>query len=781
MSPRSTPHLLGAATLCAGLVLVGPTSYADENRLVPDDSSTSAVIQLGGPDRVLATPVDDSRSILQPLARPDGTTPGLLVTTVDGATTVESTESDAGPALVSGSLPKAAATDADDLVELRFEAVGRDGRAAIAHLNVFDVATGGFSAYRTLPADPEAECTSTPSSSAGCILVPRGTYSLMALVTTMPKGTPSTEHGVTIQNLSLVGDAEVPVFQDRTFTFDARKATEVEVVTPNHPTKVNTDGNLELGYTRTASSGKSISVVQHPTLMLDRTFYQQPTPPVRMGELQTRARLRLEAPDIELSAPRVGTLHPEYYDRVWFSEVSSQFPVYDGRAELRVVDVGHATAKDLAGKNLRGALALVERSDHISVADQSNGAAESGAGLVAIYNDGPGDNGDPGATVAMLEVPTLRLTRAEGRQLRDLRPRDRLTVQGESVTPYVYDLLLKEDGGIRDRLTHTVRTGGRANVSTQVREFHGQPTKGSTYSEVGYPWQPGETASFSRFFPVRGGAQVRKEYRIADPETRWSLATTTPEMTYNALWPNEPLLNMSLRDPNPRTYSAGERDVLPMAAAPISAEPDPLTPIERSGDRMRVNISGFVDADGNIGTSYTDGDMSTLFQVRADDTLIAETTASPRGIAALPAGDSRVAISFTADNPQSWNELSTHTDTTWTFDSKAVPEGEVERQPVIVADYDVEVDLRNRANGRNVDLNLSYVNGAKAGAIGDVTVRASYDDGRTWRDATVRQGPDGQHWLVLPPGRGYVSLELHAADDAGSALDQRIIRAWYVR
>ena len=252
-------------------------------------------------------------------------------------------------------------------------------------------------------------------------------------------------------------------------------------------------------------------------------------------------------------------------------------------------------------------------------------------------------------------------------------------------------------------------------------------------------------------------------------------------MTYNALFPHPPLMRMGLREPYQRTYAAGERSAGPVGAAPITAGIDPLRPIERSGDRMRVSIAGFVDADGNIGSAYTSGGMSTRLRISADGVVVGETTASPSGIAQLPAGDSTVTVDFTADNAQSWTELSTHTDTRWTFDSKPVPEGEAELQRAIVADYDVEVDLRNRARGRNVDLNLSYLNGQPAAAIGDVTLKASYDDGRTWRAATVRPGPGGQHWVVLPPGRGFVSLQLHAADDAGSALDQTVIRAWYVR
>ena len=643
--------------------------------------------------------------------------------------------------------------------------------------------TGAFSAYRSLPGgNPGSECTSTPSSPAPCIVVPRGTYSLMALVTTMPRDQVSDVKQYSVQNLSLTGDPEVSVFRDRTITFDARKAKPVTVRAPGDPTKVNEGGALELGYTRTAANGQSIRIAQRPTSMLDQTFYLQPTERVRLGALQSRARLRLEAPDIRLTAPRVGALHPEYYDPVWFSDFASQYPMLDDRLRLRVVDVGHATARDLRGLDLRGAIAVAERSDDLSVADQSNGAAEAGAALVAIYNDRAGDNGDPNGTGTLLDVPTLRLARAEGLKLLQARPRDRVVAVGEPTTPYVYDLVLKEDGAVPRDLTYTMRKGTRGNVSAQVRGFHGQPTKDSTHSEAAYPWAPGDTFSISTLFPVRGGEQTRTEYRIADPDIRWNFASTSPELRYNALFPHQPVLGMQLSDPALRSYGPGERTAKPVGAAPITAGPNPDAPIERSGDRMRVNISGFVDADGNHGTSYTDDSgMSTQLRILAGDTVVGETTALPSGIAQLPAGDSRVTVQFTADNPQAWNQLSTHTDTRWTFDSHPVPVGEALRERVIVADYDVDVDLRNRARGRDAALSLGFADDADPAAIGEVTLEASYDDGGTWRAAALRQRPDGTHRVVLPRGHGYVSLRLHAADDAGSSLDQTVIRAWFVR
>ena len=741
--------------------------------------SASPLVRFGDRDRAQLNPAGDSgRQVLEALPRQDGTTPGLILTSDGRSTTLEAADSDAAPVLVDGSATPFATPDSaseDELVELRFEVIGRDGRPGVAHINVFDVEDAAVSAYRRLPGDPDAECTAQPSSPAPCILVPPGSYSLMGLVKTLPADQPSDQDQSTIQNLSLVGDPEVAVTEDRTFTFDARRARRVEVRTPGARTTTNDNGALELGYSRSAANGQTLKVWQRPGSLLDQSFYLEPTAAVRTGGLQTLTRLRLEAPAIELDAPRTDDLHPQYYKASRFSDFSSQFPVYDGRDRLRVVDAGHATVDDLAGRDLRGALAVVERSDSYSVAEQSNRAAAAGAVLVAIYNDGPGDNGDPNGAGALLEVPTLRLSRAEGRDLLDLGRRDRVEVRGQAVTPYVYDMVLKEKGRIRRDPVYIARRGPNGNLSEQVREFYGQPSIGSTFSEAAYPWQPGDTVASSRTFPLRGGPQTRTEYRLADPDTRWRFASTTPETRYNSLFPHDPVLGMLLTDAQIRTYAAGERARKPSGAAPITAGPHHVTPFQRSGDRMRVVVAGFLDADGNHGMSLTDDSgMSTKLEIRAGDEVVGETTATPSRTAQLPAGDSRVSISFTADNPQPWTQLSTHTETAWTFDSEPVPADEVAVQPAIVTDYDVDVDLRNRTRDRDFRLDLSHLDGSTAPI--DVTVEASYDDGDTWKLARTT----GRR-VTLPRGDGFVSLRVHAHDDAGSELYQRIIRAWYVR
>ncbi|MGH3348771.1 MAG: PA domain-containing protein [Nocardioides sp.] len=782
MFHRPPIRLLGAAALCVGLAAAAQPAIGSPavDRLGPDKQAQPAVVTLGNGDRVQLTPIGHGRQVALPLPREDGTTPGLLLSTDEDGTTVQPTDSAAAPTVIAGTAPMTAEAMADP-VPLHFESIGRDGRPANGFVSIYDVETGAISAFRRIPGDPAAECTAAIFDESSCMLLPPGTYSVMAFVNTNPAGDPSTAQQRTAQSVALVGDPELAVTEESSFTFDARLARPIEVRTPGQRSSVHPGGAMQVGYSRTAANGQTISRLMRPSSVLEETFYMQPSGPVTVGQMDTLTRLRLAAPDIEMFAPGLDVT-PEYYDPVWFSDVSSDFPAYDGTDRLRVIDVGHASAADLAGRDLGGAIALAERSDDLSVAEQSNAAAEAGAALVAIYSDIPGDSDDPNGTGTKLQVPTVRLSQAEGLALQALPAGARIGVRGETASPFLYDLVIKEQGGIPADVSYVFR---KDQLAPQVRRLHGQPTIGSTFSEAAFHYQPEDTFSISTNFPFRGGARERVEYRIPDADTRWTYAVATPETRYNALFPEEPVLRMHLVDPALTAYTTTARTLKPVGTAPITSQPSVFRPIQRSGDRMRVAIDGFVDADGNHGVAYsTDSGMSTLLQIRADDVLVAETDNLPSGIATVPPGESEVEVSFATDNPQSWNELSTHTETTWTFLSRTVADGQVVTEPVILADYDADVDLRNhlRTDGRRaeIDLDLRHVAGSLAAPITDVTVEASYDDGQTWRSADLAGTTDDGYRVRLPRGNGFLSLRLHASDAAGSVLDQTVVRALYV-
>ncbi|MFD0744860.1 hypothetical protein ACFQ1L_25860 [Phytohabitans flavus] len=72
--------------------------------------------------------------------------------------------------------------------------------------------------------------------------------------------------------------------------------------------------------------------------------------------------------------------------------------------------------------------------------------------------------------------------------------------------------------------------------------------------------------------------------------------------------------------------------------------------------------------------------------------------------------------------------------------------------------------------------------GAEFGALRDLRVEASYDDGATWRAVPVAgSGLERVALLQHPHGAGYVSLKASAVDSAGNKVEQTIIRAYALK
>ena len=96
-----------------------------------------------------------------------------------------------------------------------------------------------------------------------------------------------------------------------------------------------------------------------------------------------------------------------------------------------------------------------------------------------------------------------------------------------------------------------------------------------------------------------------------------------------------------------------------------------------------------------------------------------------------------------------------------------------------------KLDLHNSAPaGRSFELpvRVEQQPGAPRAKARTVTVEVSYDGGRSWTKAKVRQ--QGKGWtaqLRHPRGAEYVSLRATATDSAGNTVTQRVIQAYRLR
>ncbi|MER5427073.1 S8 family peptidase [Streptosporangium roseum] len=669
-------------------------------------------------------------------------------------------------------------------VELRVSGIARDGRPARGGFTVLNLDDGTL-AGRLLPGDSAAPCTDERYGSGTCLRVRPGSYSVLGHIFTAPSWQDSTESGQVL-NESLVGDPEMTITKDTEVVLDARKAVEVRVETPDHRTKRNTGAAEHLLWYRAPAEGEGAlrgGTLIRPGAQLEERLFIQPTRRVTKGVFSVATRWRLDAPAITMRALGI-TLNPEYYDPVWFSDLSPEFPRLDGPALLQLADAGQGRPEDLKGRDLRGKLALIRRTDGIPVAKQSNDAAAAGARMVAIYNDRPGVDTAPGGSGVKLSVPTVRLSQEEGRKLLSRLRHLPVPVLAEGVvaSPYQYELFLREKGRVPEKLHYVVRAKSLAREET---DFYSQLADDVTVNEARWAFEPWDATSLTTNRPVHRTPRTQVTYVTPDPEVRWNSAAGAPELPYNHMWEHAPTPRVELSAPDIRPYREGERSHRTWFRQPLVPGVNPHSPLRRQGDTLRISMQGFVDAGGNFGSAYTsdfEQGLRTDFRLYRGTTLIGQMTGLPSARATLPPEKSDYRIEYEIENRATWAKLSTRTKTAWTFASEHTADGATGVIPLLLAGYDVPVDLKNRGAPASLGLTLRHQPGAPTSAIKDVSLEVSYDDGATWR-AVRRLTPTGggsyKALLERPaPGAGAVSLRLRASDAQGGGITQEVIRAY---
>ncbi|MGI5289351.1 S8 family peptidase [Nonomuraea polychroma] len=668
----------------------------------------------------------------------------------------------------------------DRRVELRVRGIARDGRTARGGFTVLNLDEGTL-VGRVLPGNPAQPCTDQKYGTGTCLLVKPGTYSVLGHVFTMPATQDSTAPGKPL-NESLLGDPEREITEDTEVVLDARKAVEVEIDTPDHKTKRNTGAAAALMWYRAGEQGAVLrgGTTISPGAHIEERLFVQPTRKVTKGVFAVATRWRLKAPEIALTAPGLD-LDPQYVDPVQFSDFSTEYPRLDGTRLLMAVDAGRGGAEEIQARDLRGKLAVIRRTDGVPVSAQANAAAAAGAAMVAVYSDRPGTDVTTGGNKVKLAVPAVRLTHEEGLALVDRLRRMPVPVLAKGVvaSPYVYDLVLREKGRVRDSLAYVVRARSLARIETG---YHSQLAADVTVNEARFAFEPWDTLSISTNHPMAKVPRTRVDYVTPDPEVRWSSSAISPERSYNNMWPHPDTPRIAVSSPDFRSFQAGERVTRTVFKQPLLPGVNPRNPLRREGDRLRISMQGFVDAGGNYGEAYTSSyerGLKTDFRLYRDDTLLVQTNYLPSGRATLPPERSAYRIEFEVVNEAEWARMSTRTKSVWTFTSERAAQTTV--VPLLLATFDAPVDLTNRAASRRLGVRLHHQEGAERGAIKSVALEVSYDDGATWKPARLRdEGGRYETTLDRSPS-GFISLRLQASDVAGNTLTQEVIRAYAVR
>lgn len=316
------------------------------------------------------------------------------------------------------------------------------------------------------------------------------------------------------------------------------------------------------------------------------------------------------------------------------------------------------------------------------------------------------------------------------------------------------------------------------DLATVRNDFRGT-TPGQSVYRIVYPTYEEPVGGWAIVLPVAVPGE-RVEYYNTDDGVRWDQA-----LEFGVPDPDGfPMTQAVLQSATPVEYRAGRNYQQVWNNAPYGPSfPAPRWPdqgVTRQGNTIVVDVPVFSDAAGNPGGSLTETARTALYR---NGKLVGEAGDPGWARFDVPPGraDYRLAVSAT----RTVAELATSVDVTWTFRSGEVPGDEFAKLPAMAIRYAPKLDAGNAApDGREFDIPVTVQRqpGAPAAQVRSLTVEVSYDDGRTWRNASVKAGRSG--WVASvrhPDGAAYVSLRAKATDSAGNTVSQKVIRAYKLK
>ncbi|MEU5994018.1 S8 family serine peptidase [Spirillospora sp. NPDC047418] len=351
----------------------------------------------------------------------------------------------------------------------------------------------------------------------------------------------------------------------------------------------------------------------------------------------------------------------------------------------------------------------------------------------------------------------------------------RLTAPGA-----VYDIVHPLGNGIPTDPTHTVTTAELERMARVHQEFaafdgdtgrammekrYGMSPEGLLTFEGSGDVQPG--TSRTDYVSTGSGMLWMSEGFVKFGEDFWvdqgEFTDLKPGQRISHRWGRQPL--------RPGPYSG--TGITPSGCARY--------PTARTGDNVRVSL---VDLQ-----TRPDGFDCAMHEVKGHMTLFAGERKvgekdGPFGDFTVPSGAADYRLTYEND-ASAIMPVSTRTSTSWTFRSRTPRGRKSANLPLLLVDYDLNLDMHNQPAGEPAVFTVARMagsGGAKAKVTG-LRFWTSADDGTTWQAVQVKDLGGGRFSAPLPaPVKGQaVSLRVSARDAGGSGVDQRIIRAYRVR
>jgi hypothetical protein len=349
-------------------------------------------------------------------------------------------------------------------------------------------------------------------------------------------------------------------------------------------------------------------------------------------------------------------------------------------------------------------------------------------------------------------------------------------------TPYLYDVMQVSRQRIPQQVSHTVnvhsgRTGTAATVLSRYFQIGycdgGQG--GAVEQRSGWrPWQTTVLADLPRAVPT---PYVREEYVSAD-DTLWR----------NDVHYGQPAAAPGGMTQAARRYQPGQRltenwfapvmhPAIPAGVAGLASYQD--------GNVLAIRIPEVADGQpGHYGSEPDRVDGDARVSLHRDGQLVAQ---APTSWGDFPASAGPGLYQLDVSVTPAKGGCGPATSTRWTFHSAPPEAGSPALLPVLQLDYDVPVDLSDRAladGWHTLAITARHQEGLRGRKIAGMVVWTSFDDGGSWTPAVPAGRDDAGRFTVavhhpeLRYSSGFVSLRVWAFDDGGNSVVQTVLRAY---
>ncbi|KEZ48597.1 peptidase [Metabacillus indicus LMG 22858] len=578
-----------------------------------------------------------------------------------------------------------------------------------------------------------------------------GTYSAMSM---MEVDATTDHHGV-----ALVGNPEFVLDGPKTVEFDARKANEIKVNVP----KETEPSYQRLEYYRSLD-GKTMNHVYLAPVWIDK-LYAAPTKKVKNGEFEMLTRWRLIKPFLQI----------HFKDKVLDDIPLAGSTLLDGKYNLSTVYAGSGSQTDFERLNAKGKAVVVDRNADVTPSEQAAAAHAAGAKLLIIVNYEDTEfsvyAGNPDYTNIPLAVAGI--SKSEGdKVIKAARSGNlKLFVEGETNTPYVYDLTDVHGENIPKDLTYAPSNSELVKIDARYKSD--QETSGG---EFRYDLRPHTFRAVGFMYKMQFPS-VRTEWVSAVEGTRWYHQAEVLDSPW------------AVRQPAV-TYKKGERlqeEWFSPVVRPRLGE-GYWTPF-RSGNSFQLNIPAWADSGkGHTGgTEFDESVKNQSHKLYQGDTLIKQGTSQALNVFS-GISEERKQYRLVTDakrDPERWDtSVSTHTE--WTFWS-GLGGNYRTLLPFYSLDYKVETDMNGdalAAPSTNLELSAAKIDGVEGyGKLEGASLEVSFNEGKSWKTVKLEQTAENKWTAKInnPKNSKHVSLRASAWDDAGNKITQDVIKAYGLR